>query len=384
MRRTSLPRSRTPQSWIPRGCFQRQLGPAAASSASLAPGQMYRECTLPPRPVYRDVDEHLYDSDGDLIGAPLYDPWLRPWDDDDSAAPAPTAARAPGGAWRVSPADDSAAPAPGERLRREEEEDRPWLPMPTGGGGGAHSGAPGLPGLAQCHFCRMDPPDHLGRDCPSRALGGAAPAPGKAPPPGAYAKAPPPHAYANPYTKAPPPHAYANPYAKASPALARAPAQYVVVYEAPLGTTLALAESRTTLALAGVASPPLTQTSAASSASLAPGQICGSGSRQVHGSETRQSNATGERFVPPQTSPQPQEQQAAAAAAPEALVEEYADSDTMSARAEALLHDEEGHRIDNDVFDDNWRFVEEVFGAQGPGPHAKGSSAHGAASSSGD
>jgi hypothetical protein len=35
----------------------------------------------------------------------------------------------------------------------------------------------------------------------------------------------------------------------------------------------------------------------ASSASLAPGQICGSGSRQVHGSETRQSNATGVRFV---------------------------------------------------------------------------------------
>ena len=163
--------------------------------------QTLRECTLPPRPVYRDVDEHLYDSDGDLIGAPLYDPWLRPGDDDDSAAPAPTAARAPGGAWRVSPADDSAAPALGERLRREEEEDRPWLPMPTGGGGGAHSGAPGLPGLVQCRFCRMDPPDHLGRDCPSRALGGAAPAPGKAPPPGAYAKAQPPPAYAEPHTR---------------------------------------------------------------------------------------------------------------------------------------------------------------------------------------
>jgi hypothetical protein len=178
--------------------------------------------------LQREHGPEDYDSEGDLIGVD------RRWDDDDS--------------W-LSPASSLPTAAPASMSVSV-----------------SHSGRPGLPGLAKCYFCRMDPPDHLGRDCPLRALGG--PAPGFAPPPGAYAKAPPPLAYANPYR------------AEAAPALAGAPAPadaWVVVDEAPLGTTLALAASRTTLALAGVASPPLTQTSAASSASLAPGQICGSG-----------------------------------------------------------------------------------------------------------
>ena len=94
----------------------------------------------------------------------------------------------------------------------------------------------------------------------------------------------------------------------------------------------------------GVDSPG--RPAAASSASLAPGQICGSGSRQVHGSETRQSNATGVRFV-------------------------------------VLLHVQDEAKL-------RLRAQRPPPGPpsypppQGPGPHAKGSSAHGAASSSWD